>query len=138
MNNATPNLKELAQRLVTHEGCADKAAAGKKCPPSFRVCEKLHGPLSRLTGIGGFRSLLARALALAGSEVSWLRALHVKGDGSLEGLEETQTEFDPRMIAEGEVALVARLLGLLVTFIGPALTQQLLRDIWPKLDDLNI
>jgi len=56
----------------------------------------------------------------------------------LEGLEETQTEFDPRMIAEGEVALVARLLGLLVTFIGPALTQQLLRDIWPKLDDLNI
>jgi len=137
MNNVTPNLKELARRLVAHEGAFDKAA-GKKIPASFRVCEKLHGRLSRLTGIGGFRSLLARALALAGTEVSWLRALQVKADGSLEGLEKSQTEFDPRKIAEGEVELVAQLLGLLVTFIGPTLTQQLLRDIWPKPDDLNV
>ena len=92
---------------------------------------------SRLTGIGGFRSLLARALALAGSEVSWLRALHVKGDGSLEGLEKDEAKLDSREVAEGEVVLVSQLLGLLVTFIGPALTLGLLRDIWPKMNDLD-
>jgi hypothetical protein len=37
----------------------------------------------------------------------------------------------------GERVLVAHLLGLLVTFIGPALTRRLLQDIWPKLEDLE-
>jgi hypothetical protein len=49
-----------------------------------------------------------------------------------------ESKLDPRAIAEGEVVLVADLLGLLVTFIGPALTVQLLGDVWPNLDDLNL
>ena len=137
MNNATPKLKDLAHRLIAHEASANKPG-GKKTPEAFQVCEKLRGPLSRLAGVGGFRSLLARTLVLASAEVSWLRTLQVEADGSLEGLEKIQAEFDPQKIAEGEVVLVSQLLGLLVTFIGPALTQHLLRDIWPKLDDLNV
>jgi hypothetical protein len=137
MNNATPKLKEFARRLVAHEASSN-SSSGTKRSETFRVCEKLRGPLSRLTGVGGFRSLLSRTLALAGVEVLWLRALHIKADGSLEGLEKIETKLDSRGIAEGEVVLVAQLLGLLMTFIGPALTQQLLRDIWPKLDDLDV
>ena len=88
-------------------------------------------------GVGGFRSLLSRALALAGAEVPWLRAVHLKSDGSLEGLEVLQAKLAKQDISLGEVTLVARLLGLLVTFIGPALTQRLVQDIWPTMDDLN-
>jgi nicotinic acid phosphoribosyltransferase len=98
----------------------------------------MGGPLGRLTGVGGFRSLLSRALALSGEEISWLRALHINEDGSLEGLEKLEVKPDTREIAEGEVVLVSQLLGLLVTFIGPALTAGLLHDIWPKMDDLDI
>jgi hypothetical protein len=136
MTGATPKLKGFARRLLAYEAASGKPADTNDSE-AFRVCEKLRGPLSRLTGVGGFRSLLSRALALAGSEVPWLRALHVKGDGSLDGLEELEVKLDSGEIAEGEVVLVSQLLGLLVTFIGPALTRQLLQDIWPKMHDLN-
>lgn len=136
MNNATPKLKDFARRLLAHDDALDKPADTNDFK-TFRVCEKLRNPLSRLTGIGGFRSLLSRALALAGAEVPWLRALHIKADGSLEGLGKLEMIPDQREIAEGEVALVSQLLGLLVTFIGPALTAGLLQDIWPKMNDLD-
>lgn len=137
MNSATPKLKEIAQRLLTHDATFGKHA-GTKEAEVFRVCEKLRGPLSRLTGVGGFRLLLSRALALAGKEISWLRALHINADGSLEGLEKLEVKPDPREIVEGEVVVVSQLLGLLLTFIGPALTAGLLHEIWPKMDDLDI
>ncbi len=136
MNGATPKLKEFARRLLAHNAAWGKPA-GTKDPENFPVCEKLREPLSKLTGVGGFRSLLSRALALSGEEISWLRALHIKADGSLEGLEKLEMKSEPRDIAEGEVVLVAQLLGLLVTFIGPALTAGLLHDIWPKMSDLD-
>lgn len=130
-SNATLKLEEFARRLLAHDAALDKSV-GTNDFRAFCVCEKLRGPLSRLTGVGGFRSLLSRALALAGDEIPWSRALHITADGSLEGLE--QLEIDSRQIAEGEVVLMAQLLGLLITFIGPTLTQQLLHDIWPKMN----
>jgi hypothetical protein len=38
---------------------------------------------------------------------------------------------DPSEVMEGEVVLVGHLLGLLVLFIGPALTIQLVHQVWP-------
>ena len=136
MSSAKSKLKEFAQYLLDNEVASGKPA-GEKDSPAFRVCEKLRAPLAKLTGVGGFRCLLSRALALAGEEVPWLRALHVKADGSLEGMEKLAEKLDSRAIADGEVVLVAQLLGLLVTFIGSALTQRLLHDIWPEMDDLD-
>jgi nicotinic acid phosphoribosyltransferase len=133
MNGDTPKLKEFARRLLAHNATDGKPAETKDAE-KFRVCEKLRGPLSRLTGVGGFRSLLSRALALSGEEISWLRALHINEDGSLEGLEKLEVQPDSREIAEGEVVLVSQLLGLLLVFIGPALTVGLLHEIWPKVD----
>jgi len=133
-NNATPKLRGFARQLLAHDAASGKSA-GTNDFKAFRVCEKIRVPLSRLAGVGGFRSILSRAMALAGAEVPWLRALHIKADGSLEGLEELGAKLDSGKIAEGEVSLVSHLLGLLITFIGPALTLRLLRDIWPKMND---
>ena len=132
-NKATTKLKEFARGLLAHDAASDKSA-GSNDFKGFRVCEKLRVPLGRLAGVSGFRSLLSRALALAGAEVPWLRALHIKADGSLEGLETLEAKVDSREVAEGEFVLVSQLLGLLVTFIGPALTLQLVHDIWPKMN----
>ena len=90
-------------------------------------------------GNGGFRALLSRALALANAEVPWLRAVHVKADGTLEGLEALHAQLDPAEFLEGRVVLLAQLLGLLVAFIGPSLTLRLVGEIWPQisLNDLD-
>ena len=130
-------LNALAARLLDYEARALSSSPPFEAAPVFRVCEKLRMALSQLTGVGGFRSLLARALALAGAEVPWLRAVHIKANGSLEGVEALQAKLAKENISLGEVTLVARLLGLLVTFIGPALTERLVQDIWPQIEDLK-
>jgi hypothetical protein len=126
----------LARRLLDSE-----AESGARAPGSssvvFRVCERLYQALSPLTGAAGFRALLSRALVLASEEVRWLKAVHVKSDGSLEGLGKIQEQLTAREIAEGETVLAANLLGLLVTFIGGGLTLQLLQDVWSTFDDVR-
>jgi len=129
-------LKQFARRLLDYEAARGKSAHAREAA-ALRVCEKLRGPLGKLMGGGGFRSLLSRALVLAGAEVPWLQGLQLQADGSLEGLKEVEVKLDQPAITEGEVVLVSQLLGLLVTFIGPALTSSLLRDIWPEMEELN-
>jgi hypothetical protein len=136
-NNSPAKEKESARQLLACEA-AVRHPTDAKDSAAFRVCEKLRGPLGTLMGVGGFHSLQSRALALAWAEFRWLRPLEIKADGALEGLGKLEVGLDPRSVAEGEVVLVSKLLGLLVTFIGPALTLRLLRDIWPQLKDLNL
>jgi hypothetical protein len=129
MNRATPHMRNFAQRLINYEA-RDKESPGPKTSSGFDVYKKLHPHLASLMGNGGYRALLARALALADVEVGWLQGVHVKTDGSLdvpEGLGADKAEF-----SEGRVVLLAQLLGLLVAFIGENLTLHLVRDIWPE------
>jgi hypothetical protein len=125
-------ISQLVRRLIELEaGTMTPARADNLDSPSFRVCEKLRQPLSRLVGTAGFRALLSRALALAGDEMRWLKAIHIAADGSLEGLDDMLVDVSPHEIGEGEVVLVAQLIGLLVTFIGAGLTMRLLHEAWP-------
>ena len=132
-DGATPKLKEFAQRLLGFEAAASKSA-GADDFAAFRTCEKLGRPLGKLIGPGGYRALLSRALSLAGAEAPWLGKLFLKEDSSLEGFAALRKELGSNAIIKGEVALVAQLLGLLVTFIGPALTLGLVQEAWPKAD----
>jgi hypothetical protein len=128
----------FARRLIDHES-AENGSAGPRNPATFRSCEKLRLHLANILGNIGFHALLARALALATVEVPWLRAVKVKADGTLEGLAELQSQLNADELFEGGVVLLARLLGLLVDFIGLSLTLRLVGEVWPKLplDDLD-
>jgi hypothetical protein len=114
----------LAQSLTAHE-----VAAGNTSEPmelaAFRVCETLRQPVCAVTGVDGFRALLSRALALARAEAPCLSAVQVAADGSLQGLDELGRQMDKDQVKEGGVVLIARLLGLLLTFIGEAMTSRL-------------
>lgn len=122
--------REFAGKLLAYVA-ASGAAAEPNDFPGFRVCAALRGPLAKFMGAAGVGALLSRALALASVEIPWLRQLRVHDDGTLEGVAEIEAKLGPGAIAEGEIALVGHLLGLLVIFIGPSLTLGLLHDIWP-------
>ena len=132
-------MRDFARRLIALE-VKGNSSAGTKDASVFPVPEKLRPTLSMLMGNTGFRTLLARALTLATVETPWLRAVKVNADGFLEGREEVRAQLSPDKFLEGQVVLVAQLLGLLVAFIGENLTVRLVRDVWPKLslDDLDL
>ena len=80
-------------------------------------------------------AVLSRALALANADVAWLRDVHVKPDGSLDGLDgldELEAKAGPVEIAEGRVALLAEFFGLLVELIGERLVLQLVHTAMPN------
>ncbi len=65
--------------------------------------------------------------------------MQLEADGSLDGFLEAASKQDPQEAIKGEAALLAQVLGLLITFIGGALTLRLVRDIWPEaaVNDIN-
>lgn len=68
---------------------------------------------------------MSRALAMAKLEVPSLEAARVMPEGSLGGSAGVARDADAGVI------VIARLLGLLVTFIGELLTLGLVNDAWP-------
>jgi hypothetical protein len=130
INQATPQTRKFARLLLACEAASGKASE-TKAQAVFRVCEKLRRPFSTLAGVEGFRSLLARALALAIAEAPSLAAVQVKADGTLgwESVESRPHLNESEACAE---ILLAQVLGLLITFIGEPLTLHFVMDIWPE------
>lgn len=124
-----PSMQALAHRLLALEGRLQSATDGP-VDEAVRVLERLRIALARFAGPDGFTSLLRRALTLARIDHPALQQVSVKADGSLAGLEQ--------LPGDAAIAIIAQLLGLLVTFIGESLTLRLVRDAWPDapLDDI--
>lgn len=131
-------MREFAERLIACEAMEHKSSGRSNSAP-FLICEKLRPHLANLMGNTGFRALLSRALARAEGAVPPLRALQVKADGSLAGLEELGAQASAVEFANCGVVLVAQLLDLLVAFVGEALTLRLVSEVWPTLsvNDVN-
>jgi hypothetical protein len=142
---AAPKMRDLAHRLLTYEAGEGKTSEPMD-PPTLRVYEKLRQSLSAFAGVAAFESLAFRALTQAKSEAPGLWAAQVAADGSLQGLGEFEPQIDidkdlagEHLAGEGGTILIARLLGLLLLFLGEALTFSLLRNTWPDeaFDDRN-
>ncbi len=135
MGEAHLSERDLARRLIALEAAKD-GFPDRNLGEAVRVCENIRAPMSKFMGVAGFRSILSRALVLAKSDAPWLGVVRVGADGILEGLD----EVDPGGDEEVGAILVARLLGLPVTFVVPALTLRLVRDGWPDApwDDIEL
>ncbi len=130
-------MRDLALRLLDYEAFADQTSEPAESA-TLRVYEKLRQGLGEFAGVAGFHSLASRALALARTEAPSLWAVRVSADGALQGLGEIEHKFDIDKVragefpaGEGEVILIARLIGLLLLLLGEALTLSLLRVTWP-------
>jgi hypothetical protein len=138
MSRASLKMRQFAKRLSVFERRADTASE-TTVPPAFQVCEKLRVHLGTFMGVTGFRELVSCALPRAQAEIAWLREVHLKTDGALEGVQELNAKRNLDELFEGGVVLVAQLLGLLVAFIGETLTLRIVREVWPgvPLDNLD-
>ena len=137
MNRATPKLRDFAERLIS-VGLIETESSASKPPAVFIVIENLRPLLAQVVGALGFSAVLSRALAIASADVAWLRAVHVKPDGSLDGLDDLEAKVDSNEISEGRIVLLAEFVGLLVVLIGERLVLQLVHQAMPKVskDDL--
>lgn len=82
MMRATPEMRDFVGRVIAFE-TGGNGSSSATTPVAFAVCEKLRPQWVNLMGDVGFRTLLSRALTMAHQRVPWLRAVHVKADGSL-------------------------------------------------------
>src|SRR3954463_13209253 len=131
MTHTSPELRRLAERLLRYE--AGRGGAGaESTAAAFRVGEKFRTVLAPILGSSGFRVFLRRALTVAQSEAPELMAVQVRADGSLEGSMAPALQSGEGQVAEAEVILVGRLVGLLVDFIGEELVMTLVREAWPE------
>ena len=128
-----PETLAFARCLHDCEIVADETSRPKGSA-TLRVYEKLCRHLSALAGVSGFQSLAARALTLAKAEAPSLNAVQVTVDGRLKGLGELDLKNDEDWAEEGGVIFIAQLLGLLLIFIGEAITLRLVQDLWPDAD----
>jgi hypothetical protein len=147
MNMTTlPEMRDLAQRLMACEANASNTSESAELI-ILRVYEKLRKSLGEFAGSAAFRSLASRALAMARSEIPSLQAVQVAEDGALKGLGyglgHGLSEFGPQIhfeedrhgeqpIGDDGIAVIARLLGLLLIFVGEPITLRLLRNAWPS------
>ena len=127
-----PQTRDLARRLLEYQAMAAESPESMESV-TLRVYERLRQTLGELVGVAGFQSLASRALALARPDAPSLSAARLAADGSLQGLGEIATQFGmgKDSAIDGEIILIARLLGLLRLFLGEALTLSLLRSTWP-------
>jgi len=131
MNSASPEIQELAHRLLALELALDNSSAGREYV-ALQVIEELRVRLIKLAGIHGFRSLLSRALTLTKTQVPSLTTIQIRADGTLEGFDGIDKDHEAGAAERAGLLLVAHFLELLVTFIGAPLTLRLLRDKWPE------
>jgi len=141
----SPKTRDLALCLLNYEAVSAKSSESLESA-TLSVYEKLRQSLSVFAGVAAFESLAFRALTQAKSEAPSLWAVKVTEDGSLQGLgeDEPQIDMDKDLAdkfpaGDGGIVLIARLLGLLLIFLGEASTLSLLRNAWPSeaFDDRN-
>jgi hypothetical protein len=130
--------RDLARRLLEYEAIGAESPEAMESA-TVRVYEKLRQSLSLFAGVAAFESLASRALTLAKPEAPSLGAVQITADGSIGGLGEFKPQIDNQgnqandvQANERGVILIARLLGLLLIFLGEALTLSLLQVQWPS------
>ena len=131
---ARQKTSDLARNLVACE--TDASTTSRQTPPaSVRVYERLRLQLGGPVGVDGFHVLASRALAMAKLESPRLSNVQVTANGALCGLGEVESQTDADEDGEAGVILIAKLLGLFLTFLGEATTLRLIEDLRLQVDD---
>ncbi len=138
MPEVSPAVRALARRVLLHE------AGGRVEPDALaeaaeRADAQLRGRLADLIGLTGYTALVARAVRLAQAEVPAVERVTVDvgagAEGSLRGVRALvlANSGDSGVTEAGLSAIMAHVIGLLITFIGEDLAERQIREVWPEL-----
>lgn len=126
----TPSLIDAATRLLRRAGgSADDAASVPGA--AAKTLAELTVSIAAFVGTAGARALFARTIVLAQREHGWLGpVVAARGEDPWPAL---RAALDGRRDVAWSVshALVADYLALVVTFVGEALTLQIVRQSFP-------
>jgi len=137
MPEVSPAVRTLARRVLLHE------AGGRVEPDALaeaaeRASAQLRRRLADLIGLTGYTMLVARAVRLAQAEVPAVESVTVDAGagaaGSLRGVRALvlANSDEPGVTEAGLSAILAHVIGLLITFIGEDLTKRQIREVWPE------
>jgi hypothetical protein len=138
MPEVSPAARIVARRVLLHEagGRTEPAALAEAAE---RADARLRTRLADLIGQTGYTTLVARAVRLAQAEVPALEGIAVAAGETgaaerLHGVHEfARTSGDAAAIEASLGAILAHVIGLLITFIGEDLALRLIREAWPEL-----
>lgn len=131
--NGMSSVRELADHLII--SLEEDSPAGEKVNFGFEI---IKSQLTSLVGTGGFSMIMSNALSHSKSEVAWLRDVDSKSNGSIIGLEAACANISHAEFRAGSVVVLANIIGLLVGFIGPIMTEAVIRDTWPNAPVMNL
>jgi hypothetical protein len=131
MRRASPRILSLGLRLLGTAHRGQETAGATSGGALQERCEALRLRLAQLIGREGYRALLSRALALAEDEHPWLHGVQADAAGSLTGVAEALEGQEPAQPEAGAAAVLVHVMELLVAFVGPELTRQLVSSAWP-------
>ena len=124
--------RDLARWLLARE-MDDRQDPAALSDAADRASQKLCQRLTMLVTPAGSHALLARALHLARAEFPFLEGVQAcpPPEICLVGVRERVHGVEPALAQHGLAAILASLIGLLITFIGEDLALRLVRDVWP-------
>ena len=126
----TPAHQQLARWLVRRER---EVGARKNPDAEIDLAELVVGKLAPQVTVlvteAGYRALLSRALRLAQADFPLLDGVQV---GTVGAYIDGSRVVGAGVSEESVVAFIGTLIGLLATFIGADLTDNLIRDAWPE------
>jgi hypothetical protein len=123
--------RQLAQQVVALE-CARDESKSDPIQSAENACEKLRAELGRLVGVSGYSTLLAHARTQAMAEDACLEALQINLEGAITWVSNGSPAPARDKRARALEALLAHTIGLLIVFLGDAVSLRLLRNVWPE------
>lgn len=133
MAQTSPELVELARRILEHEGggSSDPAAS---VAAADRACRRLKDHLLDLLGSEGVYALLRRALHLAEREQPLLAEVAVSREPAtcFINLAESLAASTDEEAAAAASSILTHVLDLLVMLFGRELGMKPVRKLWPQ------
>ena len=108
------------------------ADAGQIVEAIVATWQEINAALTPIIGAGGLAALYKRSLYLTGAAHPWLAGAHegAQTDMDLAPLKAVLRQQSSANVAAGGDALLQTFHALLVSLVGPSLTDRLLRSVW--------
>src|SRR5262249_31405207 len=120
--------QSVARQLIP---MSDLSNTGELVGSTHQIFAILRDYLTARFGSAGFQTMFERALRLATVVQPSLRTIRARADGSLVALDDLFWERPSEEATDATIALLAELMGVVATVVGPELTVRLLQQRWP-------